>query len=117
MKKLLLTLSFLAVVIVAQAQSKSVASLKDKYKADDDFFHLELGGSFMNFAEGFKIDIDEDDLATVAKSVKLPPNSRWKKSSSALYLSLREATLLLWAWATMTTARNESVKRSFFICL
>ncbi|WP_026967921.1 DUF4252 domain-containing protein [Algoriphagus terrigena] len=70
MKKLLLTLSFLAVVMVAQAQSKSVASLKDKYKADDDFFHLELGGSFMNFAEGFKIDIDEDDLATVAKSVE-----------------------------------------------
>ena len=24
----------------------------------------------MNFAEGFKIDIDEDDLATVAKSVE-----------------------------------------------
>src|SRR5690554_4331501 len=70
MKKLLLTLIFLAAVFAAQAQSKSVASLKDKYKADDDFFHLELGGSFMNFAEGFKIDIDEDDLATVAKSVE-----------------------------------------------
>ncbi|GAA0879298.1 hypothetical protein GCM10009119_22660 [Algoriphagus jejuensis] len=70
MKKLLLTLTLLAAIFAANAQSKSVAALKDKYKADDDFFHLELGGSFMNFAEGFKLDIDEDDLATVAKSVE-----------------------------------------------
>lgn len=70
MKKLILTLSFLALVFAAQAQSKSVAALKDKYQAEDDFFHLELGGNFMNFAEGFKLDIDEDDMATVAKSVE-----------------------------------------------
>lgn len=70
MKKLLLTLTFLAVVMAAQAQSNSVAALKDKYKTNDDFFHLELGGNFMNFAEGFKLDIDEDDMATVAKSVE-----------------------------------------------
>ncbi len=70
MKKLILTLSIFAIALAAQAQSKSVAALKDKYKADDDFFHLELGGNFMNFAEGFKIDIDEDDMATVAKSVE-----------------------------------------------
>jgi hypothetical protein len=70
MKKLLLTFAFLAAVLVAQAQSKSIASLKDKYRGNDDFFHLELGGNFMNFAEGFKLDIDEDDLVTVAKSVE-----------------------------------------------
>lgn len=81
MKKLLLTLTLLAVVFAVQAQSNSVAALKEKYKGNDDFFHLELGGNFMNFAEGFKIDIDEDDLATVAKSVEklnfftLPENS------------------------------------------
>lgn len=70
MKKLLATLILLATVFVTHAQSKSVAALKDKYEGNDDFFHLELGGNFMNFAEGFKIDIDEDDLATVAKSVE-----------------------------------------------
>lgn len=70
MKKLLLSITLLAVVFTTQAQSKSIATLKDKYKANEDFFHLELGGNFMNFAEGFKIDIDEDDLATVAKSVE-----------------------------------------------
>src|SRR5690606_1507137 len=70
MKKLLLTITFLAAVFAANAQSKSVASLKDKYRGDDDFFHIELGGNFMNFAEGFKLDIDEDDLVTVAKSVE-----------------------------------------------
>ncbi len=70
MKNLLLTLVFVAAVVTVQAQSKSVASLKDRYKTDDDFFHLELGGSFMNFAEGFKLDINEDDLATVAKSIE-----------------------------------------------
>jgi hypothetical protein len=70
MKKHLLTLGLLAIIFAANAQSKSVATLKDKYKSNDDFFHLELGGNFMNFAEGFKIDFDKDDLATVAKSVE-----------------------------------------------
>ncbi len=70
MKKLILTLTFLALVFAAQAQSKSVAALKDKYKAEDDFFHFELGGSFMSFADGFKLDIDKDNMATVAKSVE-----------------------------------------------
>ncbi|GMQ25930.1 hypothetical protein Aoki45_26120 [Algoriphagus sp. oki45] len=70
MKKLILTLSLFALVFGVQAQSKSIASLKDKYKNNDDFFHMELGGNFMNFAEGFKIDLDENDMATVAKSVE-----------------------------------------------
>lgn len=70
MKKYLLTLGLCALVFTLNAQSKSVAALKDKYKSNDDFFQLELGGNFMNFAEGFKIDIDKNDMATVAKSVE-----------------------------------------------
>ncbi len=70
MKKHLLSLGLCALVFTANAQSKSVAALKDKYQSHDDFFQLELGGNFMNFAEGFKIDIDKNDMATVAKSVE-----------------------------------------------
>lgn len=70
MKKYLLTFGLCALVFTVNAQSKSVAALKDKYKSNDDFFQLELGGNFMNFAEGFKIDIDKNDMATVAKSVE-----------------------------------------------
>jgi hypothetical protein len=70
MKKLLLTLALIGAVLTAQAQSKSVKTLYEKYKSNDDFFHLELGGNFMNFAEGFKIDLNEDDMATVAKSIE-----------------------------------------------
>ncbi|WP_057939566.1 DUF4252 domain-containing protein [Algoriphagus resistens] len=70
MKKLILTLALIGAVISVQAQSKSVKALYEKYKSDDDFFHMELGGNFMNFAEGFKIDIDKNDMATVAKSIE-----------------------------------------------
>jgi hypothetical protein len=70
MKKLILTLALIGAVMSVQAQSKSVRTLYEKYKGDDDFFHLELGGNFMNFADGFKIDIDQNDMATVAKSIE-----------------------------------------------
>jgi len=86
MKKLILTLALIGAVMTAQAQSKSVKSLFEKYKSKDDFFHLELGGNFMNFAEGFKIDLDENDMATVAKSIEklnfftLPDNSDQSKA-------------------------------------
>jgi hypothetical protein len=70
MKKLILTLTLFAVVLGAQAQSKSIAALKEKYKGHDDFFQMELGGNFMNFADGFKINMDKNDMATVAKSVE-----------------------------------------------
>ncbi|MFC3416888.1 DUF4252 domain-containing protein [Algoriphagus hitonicola] len=81
MKKLLFTLAFLGLVLQVSAQSKSVAHLKEKYQGHEDFFNMELGGNFLNFAEGFKIDLDEDDMATVAKSLekmnffKLPEGS------------------------------------------
>lgn len=94
MKKHLLTLGLCALMFAANAQSKSVAALKDKYKSNDDFFHLELGGNFMNFAEGFKIDIDENDIATVAKSVEklnfftLPEGSESLAEFKALHKGL-----------------------------
>ncbi len=81
MKKLFLSLALITLAISANAQSKSVASLYEKYKGDDDFFHMELGGNFMNFADGFKIDLDKNEMATVAKSIEklnfftLPDNS------------------------------------------
>lgn len=70
MKKLFLSLALITLALSVNAQSKSVASLHEKYKGDDDFFHMELGGNFMNFADGFKIDLDKDDLAAVAKSIE-----------------------------------------------
>jgi len=70
MKKLFLSLALIALVMSVHAQSKSVASLYEKYKGDEDFFHMELGGNFMNFADGFKIDLDKNDMATVAKSIE-----------------------------------------------
>lgn len=70
MKKLFLTIALIGAVMAAQAQSKSVKALYEKYKSEEDFFHMELGGNFMNFAEGFKIDIDKNDMATVAKSIE-----------------------------------------------
>lgn len=81
MKKLILTLALIGAMMSVQAQSKSVKVLLDKYSGREDFFHLELGGNFMNFAKGFKIDLDEADMATVAKSIEklnfftLPDNS------------------------------------------
>ncbi|NVJ85005.1 MAG: DUF4252 domain-containing protein [Algoriphagus sp.] len=81
MKKLFFAIAFLGIIFSAQAQSKSVKALYEKYRGEEDFFHMELGGNFMNFAEGFKIDLDEDDMATVAKSIeklnffKLPENA------------------------------------------
>ncbi len=70
MKKLILTLALFGAVFAAQAQSKTVKAIYEKYKGQEDFFHMNLGGNFMNFADGFKIDIDEDDMATVAESIE-----------------------------------------------
>jgi hypothetical protein len=96
MKKLFLSLSFFAVVFCVNAQSKSVASLKEKYKSDQDSFQMELGGNFMNFANGFKIDMDKNDLATVAKSVEklnfltLPGKADSKSESRNLQKGLQQ---------------------------
>lgn len=93
MKKLILAIALFGMVFTVQAQSKSVQALYEKYKGEEDFFHMELGGNFMNFAEGFKIDLNEDDMATVAKSIeklnffKLPENA---DQSGAEYKALKK---------------------------
>jgi hypothetical protein len=53
-----------------QAQSKTVTSLVQKYKGEKEAFHLELGGNFMNFADGFDLKLDENELETVVKSIQ-----------------------------------------------
>jgi hypothetical protein len=81
MKKLLLIVSLVMFMHMAQAQSKSVDALYQKYKANDDFFHMDIGGNFMNFAEGFNVKLDEAKVEGIVKSLervklfKLPENS------------------------------------------
>lgn len=80
MKKLILILSLSLVGQFAFAQSKSVDALYQKYKANDDFFHMDIGGNFMNFAEGFNVKLDEANMEGIVKSLekvklfKLPEN-------------------------------------------
>lgn len=96
MKRIILTLAFFAFALSVNAQSRSIAALKDKYKGNDDFFQMELGGNFLNFAEGFKIDIDKADMATVAKSIEklnfftLPDNSQAKGEFYGLQKGLQK---------------------------
>jgi len=81
MKKLLLIISLTMFAHMANAQSKSVDALYQKYKANDDFFHMDIGGNFMNFAEGFHVKLDEAKVEGIIKSLervklfKLPENS------------------------------------------
>ncbi|KEO73405.1 DUF4252 domain-containing protein [Anditalea andensis] len=94
MKKLFLAALFLAINISVFAQSKSVESLYNKYKNDKDFFHMDLGGNFMNFAKGLNISLDEDNMQTIAKSVervkffKLPTGGTAKSDFTALQKGL-----------------------------
>lgn len=80
MKKLILILSLSLVGQFSFAQSKSVDALYQKYKANDDFFHMDIGGNFMNFAEGFNVKLDEANMEGIVKSLekvklfKLPEN-------------------------------------------
>lgn len=81
MKKLLLIISLTMFAYMANAQSKSVDALYQKYKANDDFFHMDIGGNFMNFAEGFNVKLDEAKVEGIIKSLervklfKLPENN------------------------------------------
>jgi len=81
MKKLLLIISLTMFAHMANAQSKSVDALYQKYKANDDFFHMDIGGNFMNFAEGFHVKLDEAKVEGIIKSLervklfKLPENN------------------------------------------
>jgi hypothetical protein len=95
MKKLILAILFLGISFAAFSQSKSVDALYQKYKSEQDFFHLDIGGSFMNFAKGMNIKLDEGKTEALANSMerlkmfKLPVNSQTAKSEfSSLQKSL-----------------------------
>jgi hypothetical protein len=70
MKNLILSSCLLMLALSVQAQSKTVASLVQKYKGNQEAFHLELGGNFMNFADGFNLKLDKNELETVVKSIQ-----------------------------------------------
>jgi hypothetical protein len=95
MKKLILAILFLGISFASFSQSKSVDGLYQKYKSNEDFFHLDIGGSFMNFAKGMNIKLDEGKTEALANSMerlkmfKLPVNSQTAKSEfSSLQKSL-----------------------------
>ena len=86
MKNLTLLLFFLILNTAAFSQSKSVDALYQKYKANDDFFHMDIGGNFMNFAKGFNVKLDEAKVEGIIQSLeriklfKLPENSPYGKT-------------------------------------
>lgn len=74
MKKLMLILALTCFGHIAFGQSKSVETLYNKYKSNDDFFHMDIGGNFMNFAKGFNVKLDEanvEGIVTALDRVKL----------------------------------------------
>ncbi len=78
------------------AQSKSVEALYQKHKSNPDFFHLDLGGNFMNFAKGFNINLSEDQSSLLTKSLermkfyKLPKQASSKSEFQVLQKSLEK---------------------------
>lgn len=70
MKKITLFVLLSCFALMAQAQSKSVESLYDKYKSDENFFHMDLAGNFLNFAEGMNLKFDEANLEAITQSVE-----------------------------------------------
>ncbi|MCH7397424.1 DUF4252 domain-containing protein [Belliella sp. DSM 107340] len=72
MKKYLIVFAAFFVLIAQNsfAQSKSVEALYQKHKSNPDFFHMDLGGNFMNFAKGFNINLDEDQSSLLTKSLE-----------------------------------------------
>lgn len=70
MKKITLILLLSGLVMVGHAQSKSVDALYNKYKANKDFFHMDLAGNFLNFAQGMNLKFDEANLEAITKSVE-----------------------------------------------
>jgi len=94
MKKLPLIIFLAMFAHMAYSQSKSVDALYQKYKANEDFFHMDIGGNFMNFAEGFNVKLDEDKVEGIIKSLervklfKLPENN---PTGQAEFKSLHKA--------------------------
>lgn len=62
-----------SLMLIAQssfAQSKSVDALYQKYKSNPDFFHLDLGGSFMNFAKSMNVKLDNGQVESISNSME-----------------------------------------------
>ena len=70
MKKITLFILLSCFSLTVQAQSKSVDVLYNKYKSNEDFFHMDLAGNFLNFAEGMNLKFDEANLETITQSVE-----------------------------------------------
>ncbi len=70
MKKITLFVLLSCFALMAQAQSKSVDVLYNKYKSNEDFFHMDLAGNFLNFAEGMNLKFDEANLEAITQSVE-----------------------------------------------
>ena len=70
MKKITLIVLLSGLILTAQAQSKSVDALYNKYKSDENFFHMDLGGNFLNLAQGMNLKFDEANLEAITQSVE-----------------------------------------------
>jgi hypothetical protein len=70
LSRLLLILSILMLHHQLFAQSKSVESLYQKHKGNPEFFHLDIGGSFLNFAKSMNVKLDEEKAESLASSME-----------------------------------------------
>ncbi len=86
MKKIAFTVLLLVISSSVFSQSKSVETLFQKYKHEQTLFHLDVGGSFMNFAKGMNLKLDAGNTEAIANSMerlklfKLPVNAATAKS-------------------------------------
>ncbi|GHB39219.1 DUF4252 domain-containing protein [Mongoliitalea lutea] len=68
-KQLILIALFCGLASQGFAQSKSVDALFQKHKSNPEFFHLDLGGSFMNLAKGLNIQLNDDGADILSNSI------------------------------------------------
>ena len=61
---------FIAVPSAVHAQSKSVDQLYRQYKGQENFFHLDLAGNFLDFAKGWNLEIEEANLDAITESIE-----------------------------------------------
>ncbi|PSL04400.1 DUF4252 domain-containing protein [Cecembia rubra] len=70
LSRLLLVFAILMLNHQLFAQSKSVENLYQKYKGNPDFFHFDLGGSFLNFAKSMDVKLDQGKAESLASSME-----------------------------------------------
>jgi hypothetical protein len=69
MKNLILMAVLIGFCLPAFSQSKSVDALYQKYKNSESFFHMDLGGNFLSFADGLNVKLDKDKTDGLVKSL------------------------------------------------